>query len=454
MTKRIRIKASVTRALLVIVAVACAGAPLWAQAERLTNATIQTMVAEKVPATVIVRMIGTADPANTAFEVNTATVLALRNAEVPDSVIRAMEEQEVRQDQARALTNQTILDFVKAKVSTATILTRILRADGSKAKFDFGPAGRGELKQGYVPEEVILAMRQKAESIIDPDLDPPVLAAIGARITGGVIMANGSVQLVPSTDTAPARLQSPQFSEASTYLAFEAQPLWGVEGYADKTKMRRFGGSALVNVRMTSIAVAGVTQITAPSNDLLQSQKAVQFQFGGTVDYHLPEFKMLSSRFHWAIGWGGSFWLQSVTDAQRGVRIWNIQDDLYDAVTIGVFRASLFQQQAVGDGSRWRPAAYIDVSRGKFQNFERAVAVEGLATTQQAKTCLATPSACYADPLPESAYQLEKDWRTYIEMRLLLKNVYLGVDINNGNGRDDARFVGGVTVALDRFFAK
>ena len=79
---------------------------------------------------------------------------------------------------------------------------------------------------------------------------------------------------------------------------------------------------------------------------------------------------------------------------------------------------------------------------------------EGLATTEPAKKCVAKPSDCYAAPPLRSAFDITTPWRTYVEMRVILKYVYLGADINNGEGGDDARFIGGVTVGLDRFFAK
>ncbi len=36
----------------------------------------------------------------------------------------------------------------------------------------------------------------------------------------------------------------------------------------------------------------------------------------------------------------------------------------------------------------------------------------------------------------------------------MLKNLYLGFDINSGKGRDDVRFIGGVTVGLETLFRK
>ena len=452
MTKASRLTTVLSLSLLMVAAVSAP--PLHAQTNMLTNDSIANMVKDKVTSDVIITMIHAADPERTAFEISTAAVLTLKAAGVPDDVIQAMEEQVVRQDEARGLTNQAIIDLVKAKVDTAIIVTRILRADLAKTKFELAPGKISELTLAKVPPEVIQQMRLKKQSVIDPDQDPPVLAALGARITGGVIMANGPVAVTPATNTAPASVHSPQFSEASTYLAFEAQPVWVVEEDSKRRRGKRFGGEGLVSVRATSIPVAGVTQVTAPTGEFLQSQKAVQFQFGGVLDYHFRDFSMFSSQFHWALGGGVSWWLQSVTDAQRGVRIWNLQDDLFDAWTIHIARASLFQRQSVGNAKRWRPAAYIDISRGKFQNFETASAKEGVATVAQARQCLATPSACYVNPLPTDAYDITKSCRTYVELRLLLSYIYFGADINNGHGRDDARFIGGVTVTLDRFFAR
>jgi hypothetical protein len=42
----------------------------------------------------------------------------------------------------------------------------------------------------------------------------------------------------------------------------------------------------------------------------------------------------------------------------------------------------------------------------------------------------------------------------YIEARVVLKYIYLGFDINNGSGKDDVRFIAGVTVTLDKFLKR
>ena len=186
------------------------------------------MVKAKTAAGVLVTLIQSADPTRTNFDVSTAAVLTLKAADVPDDVIRAMEAQVVRQDRARVLTNQMIVDFVAAKVDPDTIVTRVRRAE--KTKFDLSPAKVKELQDVVppVPPEIIAQMREKGAVLIDQTQDPPVLAALGARMTGGIIMANGSVTLVPATETAPAKLQSPQFS-AGVHVSRVGSPV-SVEG--------------------------------------------------------------------------------------------------------------------------------------------------------------------------------------------------------------------------------
>jgi len=362
------------------------------------------------------------------------------------------------QAQDPKLTNQTILDMVGQKVPDSTIINMIRLADAEKTQFDVSAEMILQLKDAKVANDVITAMVAKARPVIDAEQDVPVLAALGARITGGAVFANGSFEVVPAANGTPASLRSPQFSEAATYLAIEVQPIWAVESIFNpapsKPRKSRLGASAFFNVRLTTIPVSGTTQIAAPTKDLLVSQKAAQMQFGFVVDHHFRDFSLFSSRFHWAAGPLGRVMFQSVTDAQRAVRIWNLQDDLFDAY-MGGLRLTLFQQQKLGENTsttRWRPAAYMDASWGPFQNFETASAKPGLATTAAANICLATPSSCFENPLSKDAYNIKKKPRTYIEARLMLKYIYLGVDINNGLGRDDTRFIAGVTMTLDRFF--
>jgi hypothetical protein len=142
--------------------------------------------------------------------------------------------------------------------------------------------------------------------------------------------------------------------------------------------------------------------------------------------------------------------LQSVTDGDRSGRIWNLTDDLFDAYTGGV-RLSLFQMHKFGTATRWKPAAYIDVSAGKFQNFEIPKVKDSKNTN--AANCLKNPATC-AQPPSKEDFIVTRNARMYIEARVVLKYIYLGFDINNGSGKDDVRFIAGVTVTLDKFLKR
>jgi hypothetical protein len=94
----------------------------------------------------------------------------------------------------------------------------------------------------------------------------------------------------------------------------------------------------------------------------------------------------------------------------------------------------------------------VDVSKGKFENFETAV-----GKTDAAKACLKNPTVCLAsaDGIPPSTdYEKQNETRWYIEGRVFLQYLYLGFDLNTGAGPDDLRFIGGLTVKLDSFFRR
>ena len=155
------------------------------------------------------------------------------------------------------------------------------------------------------------------------------------------------------------------------------------------------------------------------------------------------------TRFHWGFGPIYRAMFQTVTDAQRNRRVWNTEDDLYDAQTVGV-RFSLYSRpDNPGSASGWTPTAYVDFTGGLFQNF---VLVSG--KSDAAQECLRRPSACLATGTPPTEeFDLDKRWRTYIEGRVFIRSIYMGFDLNNGRGPDDVRFVAGFTLDLSRFFA-
>ena len=102
-----------------------------------------------------------------------------------------------------------------------------------------------------------------------------VLQALRARVTGGAIFSNGRPVIIRDNDQGTARFESPQFGQASAYLAFDAQPTvlnfmvpnntgnspdGSTRPTASTSSERnypRFSLDSLVNVRLTTIPVAG-----------------------------------------------------------------------------------------------------------------------------------------------------------------------------------------------------
>ena len=300
------------------------------------------------------------------------------------------------------------------------------------------------------------------------------IEALRARITGGAIFFNGAASIVRDATGTSGTIRSDQFSQAATYLAFETQPrLWAGEwrGCGNDESCRKArellvesrGYSRLyidpfANVRLTTIPVTGaantLTTIEAPSGTFLQSQKAIQLQLGATMGFNFGRFTVKDSAFHWGVGPLYRFMFQNVTDSQRTLRPWDIDNDLFKLQSGGV-RLTLFQKdQQVGDSARsgWAPAAYLDVSRGYFENFETAT-----GKTEAARECLKNVPACLVSPTglpPEDAYAKQRDLRWYLEGRIFLQYLYFGFDMNTGRGPDDLRFISGLSVKLDSFFTR
>ena len=304
--------------------------------------------------------------------------------------------------------------------------------------------------------------------IIDASAKPAqdVLEALRARLTGGATFFSGKPTLVQGDEQPRPKFESPQFGQASPYVAFEAQPSVAPPGRNHERGFHRFSFEPLVNVRLTTIPIVGTETspsisegIRAPDMSFLQSQKAAQVQIGIFGSINFGGFGVGDSRFHWAGGPTGRWMFQSVTDEQRALRIWNIDDDLYDAWVIGG-RLALNERSKSSRG--WMPTAYIDISWGEFQNFEFAEACSNSRDDRcsmtnknewnRARKCLEAPFKCVGNPPPEDAFFKEKKVRTYIEGRIFFKSIYLGFDLNNGHGYDDLRFSAGVTVKLNALF--
>ena len=296
------------------------------------------------------------------------------------------------------------------------------------------------------------------------------------RVTGGAIFSNGRPRIVPSSDGKTASIESPQFSQAAVYLALETEPrlkAWGsncntpstttssnstttatpatTSTSTTTTTTSTPGASGVcsrvldsfVNVRLTTIPVSGAAVeagIAAPTKEFLQSQKAAQVQFGLAYSKNWQQ-----GDFYFGLGLLGRGMFQSVTDTQRATRVWNLQDDLYHGYTAGL-RLTAYGK---GDNTLKSPVAYFDFSWGQFQNFEKAT-----GKTTAANNCLKDPAACLAlgsQIPPKSDYAVRVPHRMYSEARIFWNNMYLGFDLNNGDGPDDLRFIFGVTVALNQF---
>ncbi|MCC7053854.1 MAG: hypothetical protein IT355_11350 [Gemmatimonadaceae bacterium] len=317
--------------------------------------------------------------------------------------------------------------------------------------------------------------------------DNEVLEALRVRIVGGSIFSNGQASVVKSADGKTASVQSSQFAQAAVYLAFESQPRvfgWScwfacdtlikrqrAEGDASKrvdyTNARasliaqedrgydRFYLDPAVSLRLTTIAVTGASSSTT-AGDEIQSKKAAQVIFGATSTFNFGGFNVNKTRFHWGFGPVGRAIFQSVSDGQRSARVWNLEDDLFGSWAVGG-RLTLFEKdRKAGDLAQhgWAPAAYVDYSYGQFQNFETATARDTSASSA-ATVCLRDPATCLATGVPpQSAFVRGEKWRHYIEARIFLQYVYLGLDLNNGSGPDDLRFIGGVSMRLDQFFSR
>ena len=182
----------------------------------------------------------------------------------------------------------------------------------------------------------------------------PVMDALRARITGGAIFFNQS-KLVHNEADGTARYESPQFSMASTYVAFEAQPrLWPMVEQEKRESHRRVYVEGITNVRLTTIGVAGNggnSGISAADASVLNSAKSAQVELGVLASINARRFNVGGTRFHWGFGPVYRTVLQTVTDAQRNRRVWNTEDDLYGAHTYGA-RVTLYSRPTVPPSNR------------------------------------------------------------------------------------------------------
>lgn len=298
----------------------------------------------------------------------------------------------------------------------------------------------------------------------------PIAQALHARVTGGSVFFSqelGGGAVIDGT----AAMPTAEFGHASPYLALEVQPVvWAPMYQQDRGYARFYAVQPLVNIRLTAIRVVGLreqpletmqTDASNPAGDttagaaeapgiqpldpsFLGLHKAVQVQLGTLLGVNFAGFKVGGSKFHWSFALSPRFMFQSVTDAERSLRVWNLDDDLYDSWVVGG-RLSLYQS----DNTYWESVAYLDMSWGKFQNFEFP---DTESLSSEAMACISNPQRCADGHLNEGDFMLRRKPRFYAEGRVTYKSVFLGFDINNGDGRDDLRLLGGYTVELDKFF--
>ncbi len=294
----------------------------------------------------------------------------------------------------------------------------------------------------------------------DQPLPVPVMDALRARLTAGSIFF-GERTLVHNESDGTAHYESPQFSKASPYLAFEAQPrLWPMTDPPRPDLYSRVYLEGIAHVRLTTIGVTARSETTedpgvaVPGASILESQKSAQLQFGALLTFNGRGFDVGGNQFHWSLGPVYRSLFHTVTIAQRNRRVWNPEDDLYNGTTLGV-RLTLYSRPGTEPSpgravQGWTPTAYIDFGGGRFQNFEL---VQG--KTNAAQECLRKPGVCLANgPPPIDEFSVEKALRAYIEGRIFVESVYLGFDLNTGEGPDDLRFMAGFTVDLSRFLTK
>ena len=242
-----------------------------------------------------------------------------------------------------------------------------------------------------------------------------------------------------------------EFSRVDPYLALDIEPNFS------RWKSNRLFLTGLANIRMTAIPVdtqavdssgtplkvqptggEGVP-VPLPGGDtkaFLKSKKAAGVVVGGYLGYSLQELSPTLERTF--IGPIFKFGFQSVTQKEQQARLWKPADTLFDQEAVGV-RFGLFEKLGLDENSQVetipRIKAYLDIMAGKFQNFEIAT-YRGPLEKDGSIPAAAKPSD----------FKVRQDWRLKMEGRLtLVDRLYVGLDLNNGRGRDDMRFLLGIT---------
>ena len=263
------------------------------------------------------------------------------------------------------------------------------------------------------------------------------VSGFGVRFVGGVVTGPDHLAVTTGTGLSPTTGTSSPFAQSAAYLAGEAQP---VLASADNADLPEVGINPFVNVRLTTIAVTALNSTGTSGGFFLQNRRAVQYEFGGAF---LAVFQGSAENYAGAVGPVARYMLQTVSDPEQALRIWDLTDGTLNAWTLGA-RASVLKKTK--DHSHWEHAAYVDFSWGKFENYETAT-----GNNLAAQRCLVNPTPCITRPEPVTSYTLVSNWRTYIQARVVLGFLYAGFDFNLGQGFDDTKFMIGGTIALSQF---
>ena len=162
--------------------------------------------------------------------------------------------------------------------------------------------------------------------------DDTVLDLLRAHVSAGVVLANSSQRL---NDQVPAQVEpGGQFTKANLYLALDMMP--DIPPSVEKHPL--FQVDPLVNIRLSSVGVntsTGDANTGFKASTFIQSQKAAEIHLGGVVGPHFSVGKPgLASRFKWSFGMIGRLIFQSITDSEKALRIWDV-DDIYHAYMVG-----------------------------------------------------------------------------------------------------------------------
>jgi len=183
--------------------------PARAQApEVISNDSVVQMVTGKVPKDVILAKIHST--ANT-FDITPDGLIALTKSKVDKEVINAMIG--AKKDNKEILTNEAVIKMVGGGVSKDVTLFKI---HSTRSKFDLTAAGLVGLSQNKVPQEIVKAMLNVAETApVEEPPPPPPPAPAPAR--GGA--TTGRAVAAPAAAPAAGKPAAPDASQSVSFTA-------------------------------------------------------------------------------------------------------------------------------------------------------------------------------------------------------------------------------------------